>query len=595
MKIILSSAILLSFIVTSLGLAAIPVKSIKTNTSVKMQMGNTFKLKVAFTPANATNRKVAFSSADESIATVSSTGYIKAIKAGKTVVTVTSVSNNKAVAKCNVTIIPFFPLKKQITLTVFTGNSTTQWTYDYKKLPESPIYKRYRELTNIKFKFENVEPDAFQLAVQTKLATGDLPDLTYLGLPEPQVNQIIESGKILKLNDYYHKYVPGIWKNITSIPEFKATALGVDGSIYVTANTRDYWDIFNANFSWNVDAVKKAGYDPNAKMTYEDFYQLLKKMKTNGITSPWLPSYRGNANIFGLDFTNQGFYADNGLVKSNFANPHFKEYLAWLNKLYNEGLIPKEFDLTLNNTDQFYNLITQNKLGAISKSVGWAYGFNPALVTAGVMKEDSDAMWLPAPPIQGPYGDRFYYTYPKVSKANWVISSASRYKAEAFNWLMYVSNDPKMNILQMWGIEGLTYKIKSDGNKEMIMKISDYMNAGIQFPWPQFVQIDDWAAGLPISPKSQAQFTKQCKDLWVKEYYKLGFPNISLTNAETDERDKYLNDFNTYCNENSLKFIKGERSLNEFDEFVKGLNNAGLDKLLKVYQSMYDRYLRLTK
>ena len=69
-----------------------------------MQVGKTSTLKVIITPTNATNKKLTYLSANTKIATVDKNGNIKGIITGKTVITVTSSSNKKAVAKCNVTV-----------------------------------------------------------------------------------------------------------------------------------------------------------------------------------------------------------------------------------------------------------------------------------------------------------------------------------------------------------------------------------------------------------------------------------------------------------------------------------------------------------
>ena len=55
--------------------------------------GETFQIEYSVSPTYATNKNVTFKSQDTSIATVSSTGLIKAIKDGQTVITVTSVAD----------------------------------------------------------------------------------------------------------------------------------------------------------------------------------------------------------------------------------------------------------------------------------------------------------------------------------------------------------------------------------------------------------------------------------------------------------------------------------------------------------------------
>lgn len=92
-NLILSIALITAFVFTSLGLASIPVSSIKLNTvNISLHIGNSCKLKVDIEPDSATNRNLSFSSGNKNVATVDKNGNVKAIKEGKTLITVTSLS-----------------------------------------------------------------------------------------------------------------------------------------------------------------------------------------------------------------------------------------------------------------------------------------------------------------------------------------------------------------------------------------------------------------------------------------------------------------------------------------------------------------------
>ena len=83
----------------------IEVESISLDkTTLKIGIGNTLEaLNVTFTPANATNKKVTWSSNSETIATVNEKGEITAVAKGTA--TITATSSNGKTATCNVTII----------------------------------------------------------------------------------------------------------------------------------------------------------------------------------------------------------------------------------------------------------------------------------------------------------------------------------------------------------------------------------------------------------------------------------------------------------------------------------------------------------
>jgi len=82
----------------------VAVKKIKLNKKkVKLEKGKKFELKVTFSPKNATNKNVKYSSSNKSIAKVNKKGVITARKKGTCTITVTS-KDGKKVAKCKVIV-----------------------------------------------------------------------------------------------------------------------------------------------------------------------------------------------------------------------------------------------------------------------------------------------------------------------------------------------------------------------------------------------------------------------------------------------------------------------------------------------------------
>ena len=84
--------------------AVVNVESISvTPTSKTLEIGETQQLSVAFTPSNATNKKVSYSSNNTGVATVSNNGLVTAISAGNATITVTSQDGGHT-ATCAITV-----------------------------------------------------------------------------------------------------------------------------------------------------------------------------------------------------------------------------------------------------------------------------------------------------------------------------------------------------------------------------------------------------------------------------------------------------------------------------------------------------------
>lgn len=84
-----------------------------SQTKMTLQAGDTLTLTVIVSPANATDKTVTWKSSDTSVATVSSSGVVKAIKEGEA--TITATAGGKS-ATCQVTVKPNVVAVTSVTL-----------------------------------------------------------------------------------------------------------------------------------------------------------------------------------------------------------------------------------------------------------------------------------------------------------------------------------------------------------------------------------------------------------------------------------------------------------------------------------------------
>lgn len=83
----------------------VPVTGVKLDrTTAEMKTGDTLQLNATVEPEDATSKDVTWTSSDKTIATVSTKGLVKALKAGKVTITV---SANKKTATCEITITDY--------------------------------------------------------------------------------------------------------------------------------------------------------------------------------------------------------------------------------------------------------------------------------------------------------------------------------------------------------------------------------------------------------------------------------------------------------------------------------------------------------
>lgn len=67
-------------------------------------------------------------------------------------------------------------------------------------------------------------------------------------------------------------------------------------------------------------------------------------------------------------------------------------------------------------------------------------------------------------------------------------------------------------------------------------------------------------------------------------------PPITPTSDESKEFSTIMTEIESYRDEMILKFIFGDVSLDEFDEYVKNIEAMGLDRALEIQNAALDRY-----
>lgn len=83
----------------------ISVKSVSFNPNSKaMKVGETYQTVVDVLPANAANKSITYSTSDATIATVSTSGVVTAVKAGSVVITGTAADKGTVKGMCNITV-----------------------------------------------------------------------------------------------------------------------------------------------------------------------------------------------------------------------------------------------------------------------------------------------------------------------------------------------------------------------------------------------------------------------------------------------------------------------------------------------------------
>lgn len=502
------------------------------------------------------------------------------------------------------------PLVKDgsVKLSYSTGES---WTPEYSLKDNREVQQAIEKDTGIKIDYQVIPSADYGTVIKTRIAGGDIPDIMAI---DPSINpiQLYEDGLTIDHSQYINKYAPNILTKINSNPNIKAVMMGPDGKIYAAATEireqkanvkglyyrRDWQLALNIPDPVTIDDyynmfLQFATKDPNKNGTNDEVALYPKATPATSGLNDLGPL----ATAFGLNFgpdtgNDLGFKVENGKVVYDFANPKLKDFLTYLKKYYDAGIIPKE---VFGKADIEKTLLSNNRLGAYYNGVGQCDTYDKTLLKAGFITQvtkDTGYTWLNPP--KDASGNRITPPRPITSGQRFVISAKCKNPELAIKWIDYVWATEKGRLYTTMGIEGKSYTMVNGKAvfTDYILKNPDGLGVhpalrtlGAFTPWIASWSDEAFQAQWSTNPKMSAIIEA------AKPAYKWDtFPTMLGTAEQASKIASIQADLNTYRDESIIKFIMGQTPLSDFDKYVEQLNKLGLAELLKIKQAQYDAF-----
>lgn len=457
-----------------------------------------------------------------------------------------------------------------------------------------PVWEEVEKRTGIKINFDVMPSDQYNAAMQTRIAAGsELPDI--LAVPPLWNGDVIkyaEEGVIIPLGSLIEENAPNIMAMFEKYPVVKKILTAPDGEIYNLAEVFvEGNEVAPKSLIIRKDWLDKLNLE--IPETIDDWYNVMKAFKEqdpNGNGAPdEVPltindgtAYSYFASGFGLTAGIGSFYADeDGKVHSLYQSEEYRELLAFLKKLYEEGLM-----------DPQYETRDEAKVDAmVSKQL---VGVSPHFLGVDERWSSlSGGEYVMVKPPKGPNGEE-----PKLIKRNptgmqFAISKDCADPVAAIRWIDYIWASDEGQILTHFGIEGQSFEYNEDGrpvftdwtinNPDGLDMMSAVRSLGA-FPSFFDVQTKEFMSQL-MTPQS----LEACEPLipLMEEPY----PSVLATAEEADQLMMLQADMDTYISEMIQKFIMGIEPLEKYDDFLSQLEGMGLSEVLAIKQTQYDRYM----
>ncbi len=500
--------------------------------------------------------------------------------------TTVSQSEEKKEETSNLNQEGFPVVNDKITLTVYGSRDQNHAPWN-----DVLVLKKYEDMTNIHMNYQEVPADGFEENKQLLFASNELPDVFIKA--DIKVEQIatygVGSGQLMPLEDLIEKYAPNLSKIYDENPQIRQAVTASDGHMY-TIPAIDLSATGQMGFKQWINQVWLDKLGKDIPTNLEEFKDVLIAFRDGdpngngladeiplGIRDP--DAIYSLAGSFGLQYQMKDTYNidQDGTLHNWLCDDAFKDYLIYLNDLYQEELLWQDY-------------YKNDRAAWRSNLAGEMYGAMYMPYSDVFLNCEQD--YVGYEPLIGPYGDRMWADANNgiTMIGSFSLSNTCSDPEAAIRWVDYFYGE-EGGMFFRYGIEGETYDYDSnkvpqfkdeitnspDGFMTALGKINLVPGGG--FP----CLITDATDGVVASQRTK-DAAALLKDFMPEKIY--AKPAVSM--EDMDRMNSIEQDMTNYKKEAVAKFVIGEWGFDKWDEYCKTLEQIGIRELEGIYQRALD-------
>lgn len=446
---------------------------------------------------------------------------------------------------------------------------TVAYTYNVESfLPgedenNNEIINYLREKSGFDIHWIILPPDQPWEKVNLMLASGDPPDIIYC----PDKNQFgnwLHQGALARLDEYLTD-TPNLDR---LVPEDAWGAVTWEGGRYAVPIPQNQRIAGTTGIFVRTDWLDELGIE--RPETLDEYYDMMVRLKNDRKVIP-LTAAAANGLIDGFTGAfgiGTAYKVKDGKIVCSYIEPEAKEYLAYMNKLYREGLLDMEFPVNKGGNVQEKMVSGQ----AAMAPVGW---WDALPIDRNFTKLNPDGKLEYIKPPVGPRGEWGIPNHGPV-RTFLVVPAQSRRIKEAVEFLEFMA-DPEVYNYVSFGLEGVHY-YEENGEKFLT---EEYENRR----WQIYYTLVDTQEGFAIRLRDKGfkEYSDQVVDYCILENidaYAPPLPELMDRSAELSE----------VIEEYYARFITGDLGLDRFDDFVRQWRRRGGDSVLDELNKWYEEY-----
>lgn len=457
-------------------------------------------------------------------------------------------------------------------------DSTRDW--------ESNLFlQRMQEETGIVFEYrERTDKDVWEQRKKEILQGEDLPDVLFKAqLNAGEIRDMAAAGILIDLKPYLETCAPDLWALLQEKQEVLAAITLPDGTIPAlpSINMLPNNDLMWINQKW----LSTLGLE--MPETADELTEVLRAFKTgdpnrNGradevpLTFIGMWELRFLSHAFGIIDNDYYLHLKDGKVSSGLVTEEYREFLSWLNQMWNEGLIDHQGFVTVDSLRQ----ITDS-----NAAIPYGVLFSSTPLTVVPSQAVEQYSLLPALTCKG---EKVYRDLlGEVTRGTFAITRACKDPEKLVSWVNRLYTHEGSLLMQV-GKEGEEYFLNEDGTWDWIADLETVGKSVL----PNSTMADGGTAPGIVEADFQLNYIDESTRRLVKEMLlsrenaEMPYPLVTLTPEDETRIAELQAKVAPYTEQQLAAFVTGDIELNDenWETFQKGLQDRGLQDMIDLWQ-----------
>ncbi|NMA85266.1 MAG: extracellular solute-binding protein [Epulopiscium sp.] len=468
-----------------------------------------------------------------------------------------------------------------------------------KSYDELQFFKDLEERTNVKIQWDITPNEGWQEKKSLIFASGDLPDAFY-GMWVLQNGSFTENdlfnygqqGMLIPLDEMIPEYAPNLAAFLDENPHYTQQLTTPDGHIYGLPGIDESSPAVTEALFMNTDWLQQVGKE--IPTTTDELYDVLKAFKGkdlngNGKNDEIPMSFRFNDGnkgpyslfgSFGLLDSRTHIVLDGDEVVFSAVRPEYKEALQYFRRLFEEGLIDQE---VFTHDNKVYDSKVKNAEPIIGSFVAW--GLNSMFGT-------TEVDYAPVLPLKGPNGDQMWNRRPGGlrSKGAFVITSACKTPEVAMRWANELYEEDTA-IQSYRGLYNIAIEKTEDGKIKPITPPEGKTAGELRHAESPGVSSLHFMPKAFVAKNVETPAGREKDELdalYIPFIPDKVFPELFYTQEQNERLLELQSDIVEYANEMYAKWMTSGGIEQEWDAYVKKLQDMGVEEMVKILQDAYD-------